>query len=139
MILLDTAGLYAVLNDREPAHEAAANALSAEAPPYLLSPFVLAELDYLLMDHSSGTAESRLLRDVAQRAYQLELFGPEDVAVALLVVERYADLNIGLADASIVVLAGRYDTNRVLTLDERHFRALRTTSGKKFTILPADA
>ena len=47
--------------------------------------------------------------------------------------------NIGLADASIVVLANRYDTDRVLTLDERHFRALRTLDGKPFTLLPADA
>ena len=46
---------------------------------------------------------------------------------------------IGLAEASIVVLAGRYGTERVLTLDERHFRALRTPAGERFTILPADA
>lgn len=51
----------------------------------------------------------------------------------------YRDLMIGLADASILVLAGRYRTNRILTLDERHFRALRTPRGEHFTLLPADA
>jgi hypothetical protein len=57
------------------------------------------------------------------------------------VIDAYAGLGIGLADASIVVLAGRHGADRVLTLDERHFRALRTPSSKPFTftILPADA
>jgi predicted nucleic acid-binding protein len=55
------------------------------------------------------------------------------------VVERYSDLRIGLADASIVVLAARYGTARVLTLDERHFRAMRPLQPDAFTILPADS
>jgi len=54
------------------------------------------------------------------------------------VIDRYRDLEIGLADASIVVLAGREQTDRVLTLDERHLRALRTLGGRPFVLLPAD-
>ncbi|PYQ58058.1 MAG: VapC toxin family PIN domain ribonuclease, partial [Acidobacteria bacterium] len=53
-------------------------------------------------------------------------------------IKVYHDLNIGLADASIVVLAKRYDTRDVLTLDERHFRTLRFRR-RAFRILPADA
>ena len=49
---------------------------------------------------------------------------------------RYQDQQIGVADASLVVLAGRYRTDRLLTLDHRHFRVIRTTSGKPFTVLP---
>jgi predicted nucleic acid-binding protein len=51
--------------------------------------------------------------------------------------ERHRDLGVGLAPASIVVLAGRYGTDRVLTLDERRFRALRTPDGRPFVLLPA--
>lgn len=54
-------------------------------------------------------------------------------------VERYADLHIGIADASIVVLAAKYGTTRVLTFDERHFLAMRPLHAAAFTILPADA
>lgn len=46
---------------------------------------------------------------------------------------------MGLADASLVVLAHRYGTDRLLTLDERHFRVLRTREGQPFRLLPADA
>lgn len=48
-------------------------------------------------------------------------------------------LGIGLADASIVALAARYETNRILTLDERHFRTLRPLRGRSFRLLPQDA
>jgi predicted nucleic acid-binding protein len=47
-------------------------------------------------------------------------------------------LGIGLADASIVVLAARHGVREVLTLDERHFRALRDTRVRAFRLLPAD-
>jgi predicted nucleic acid-binding protein len=139
LILLDTSGLYAALNDREPAHEATAKALDGEAPPFLLSPFVLAEIDYLLSQHAPRAVELSLLREVGSHAYELAPFAAADVATAADVVEGYRDHDIGIADASIVVLAGRHDTDRVLTLDEGHFRALRTPAGGRFTILPADA
>ena len=57
---------------------------------------------------------------------------PHDVTLAAGVMRRYANLAIGLADASIVVLAQRQGTRDVLTLDERHFRALRTLDGTPF-------
>jgi predicted nucleic acid-binding protein len=60
-----------------------------------------------------------------------------DVAAATEIVERYRDQELGLADASIVVLAERYGTTDVLTLDERHFRVLRTQDGRAFRLLPA--
>ena len=50
-----------------------------------------------------------------------------------------ADLGLGLADASIVVLAGRHQTVDVLTLDERHFRAISGPHDRPFRLLPADA
>ncbi len=139
MILLDTSGLFAALDLAEPRYHEARSALEREQQPYLLSPFVLAELDYLLLARGGPDIELALLDDVAGGAYELATFDAADVGAAVAVVRRYSDLKIGLADASIVVLAGRYTTNRVLTLDERHFRALRTPAGERFTILPADA
>ncbi|MFO8150101.1 MAG: hypothetical protein R6T93_07375 [Trueperaceae bacterium] len=59
-----------------------------------------------------------------------------DLVVVGDVVERYADLRIGVADASLVVLADRYATSRLLTLDGRRFDAIRTLGGAPFTLLP---
>jgi hypothetical protein len=84
-------------------------------------------------------AELQLLQEVAGGVYELASFGRADTGRAAEVAERYADLKLGLADASIIVLADRYRTTRLLTFDERHFRAVGPLSALAFTLLPADA
>ena len=139
MILLETSGLFSALVRNQRAHAAARAALEAADEPLVLSPFVLAELDYFFAREAGVATELAFLAEIAAGAYDLPQFLAPDVARAAEVIDRYRDLGIGLADASIVVLAERLGTDRVLTLDERHFRALRTSRGKAFTILPADA
>ena len=139
MIVLDTGGLYAALDANETLHGRGVAALVAATPPRVLSPFVLAELDYLIATRVGHQAQMALIDEVARGAYQLELFSSEDVGHARRIMERYADLRIGLADASVVVLANRHRTLDLLCTDERHFRVLRGTGGKPFRLLPFDA
>jgi predicted nucleic acid-binding protein len=138
VILLDTSGLLAALDAAQRLHEDAARSLVAASSPLLLSPFVLAELDYLLATRVGEHARTALLAEVADGAYDLQAFTADDVRLAHAVIEQHADLGISLADASIVVLAARYKTQDVLTLDERHFRVLQAHR-KPFRLLPADA
>ena len=138
MIVLDTSGLLAALDAEQRHHEPAREVLAADPGPLLLSPFVLAELDYLLMDRVGPRAELALLEEVAGGAYDLVPFSVDEVAAAAQLVGRYRELRIGLTDASIAVIAAAAKTTRLLTLDERHFRALRPLWGEAFTLLPAD-
>lgn len=139
MIVVDTGGLYAALDANEALHGRAVAALVASRPPRVISPFVLAELDYLIGNRVGHQAQLALSDEIARGAYQLELFSPEDVGDARRIMERYADLRIGLADASVVVLATRHRTLELLCTDERHFRALRGPGGKPFRLRPFDA
>jgi len=139
MIVLDTGGLYAALDANESLHGRAVAALAAARPPRLLSPFVLAELDYLIGTRVGHDAQLALADEVARGAYQLAPFTGDDVARARRIMERYADLRIGLADASVVVLAFEHKTFDLLCTDERHFRALRGPGGRPFRLLPQDA
>lgn len=134
MILLDSSGLLAAIDSSRRDHKAAAKALASAEPPLLLSPFVLAELDYFLATRIGQHAETALLEEVAAGAYQVEPFDKNDVAAALEVIRGYEDLDLGLADASILVLAERHDVVDVLTLDERHFRAVRRRDGRAFRL-----
>jgi predicted nucleic acid-binding protein len=138
LILLATSGLLAALDSAQRAHVESAAALSAARPPRLLSPFVLAELDYLLAARVGEAARASLLGEVVRGVYRLEPFSAEDIQAARAVIGRYADLAISLADASITVIAARHGIQDVLTLDERHFRVL-DANGKPFRLLPADA
>ena len=138
MILLDTSGLLAALAPDQAQHQACADVLRETDGPLVLSPFVLAELDYLLTKLAGVSAELELLAEVARGAYELAPFNADDVELASRVIERHRDLVVGLADASIVVLSERLHTRDILTLDQRHFRALRGARGRPFRLLPAD-
>lgn len=138
MILLDTSGLLAWIDADQRQHAEVVAAMKAATPPFLLSPFVLAELDYLLSTRVGRDAELALLAEVERGGFQLEPFPAADVGAARRVLERYQDLDVGLADASLLVLAERHDVWDVLTLDERHFRALRGARGKRFRLWPVD-
>ncbi|MCP9484553.1 MAG: PIN domain-containing protein [Gaiellaceae bacterium MAG52_C11] len=138
-LILDTSGLLAAMSAGERRHEAALSVIVAAVPPLVLSPFVLAELDYMITTREGIELSLSVLADVTAGAYEVAGFDADDVGAAAAVVEQYRDLGIGLADASLVVLAERYDTRRILTLDERHFRALRASDGSAFVLLPADA
>lgn len=138
MIILDTSGVYAFKDESADEHPAVRHAVESDPGPFILSPFVLAELDYLVTERLGQRVERELLEDVANGAYELADFGPDDVVTAMELIDRYADLRLGLSDASVVVLAARHRTTRLLTLDERDFRPVRPLYGNAFTLLPAD-
>lgn len=105
----------------------------------VVSPFVLAEVDYLISERDGRPDVAlRILREAARGVYHLEPFDAGDLYRAVGVIEHYTDQAIGLTDASNVVLAERHNTLDVLTLDERHFRVLLGPRGEPFRLLPAD-
>lgn len=139
MIILDTSGLLSAIDASQRHHAAALQALQAAPPPWLLSPFVLAELDYLLATRVTQAAERAFLAEVGRGVYRLETFDADDIAAAERLIGKHVDLHMDMADASLVVLAARYGIRDLLSLDERHFRAMRSPGGRPFRLLPADA
>jgi uncharacterized protein len=138
LIICDTGPLIAVYGRNQPVQSRVQRILTADPGPLVVSPFVLAQLDYMIVRDAGVGAELQVLADVGAGTYKLADFTEADIAHVASVVSRYRDMKVGLADASIVVLAARYQTTRVLTFNERHFRAMRPVYGDAFTILPAD-
>ncbi|MDP9343222.1 MAG: PIN domain-containing protein [Actinomycetota bacterium] len=138
-LIVDTGPLYAQADRRNPGREPVVDILLNERGPLVVSAFVAAETDYLITKRLGIDAEIAFLRDVAEGTYAVECLSSGELELAREVIEAYRDLTMGLADASMVVLARRYGTRRLLTFDERHFRAVRPLQGGSFTILPADA
>ena len=120
-------------------HERVAKAMEPRRGRLLLSPFALGELDYLLRNRLGPQAQARLLQRVAERMLELVSFDAQETALAARIVERFSDLRISLADASVVVLAHKHGVRDLLTLDQRDFRVLPGPGGEPFRILPADA
>lgn len=114
-IIVDTSGLISAVNDRSASHRetvALLDELGRTANTrFFISPFILAEVDYLLSDRERRPdIARRVLRDVADGRYRLETFDAEDMARAVEVIEQYSDQDIGVADASNAVLAERHGT-----------------------------
>ena len=85
---------------------------------------------------SASRSSCAVLGELASGAWDLPAFGVEDVTAAGGVIRRYSDQRLGVADASNVILAGRYATRSIVTLDRRHFDVVRPASGGRFRILP---
>ena len=137
MIVVDTSALIAFYNDSEPRHQQMSVTIRAAEVPLVVSPFVVAELDYLLTTRVGTDVAISVLHELGRGAYLIAPIDSDDINAAADVVERYRDQDIGVTDASLVVLAARYGTRTVLTLDRRHFEVLRPLDGGRFRLLPA--
>lgn len=135
-MIVDTSVLLAYLDDLERQHARCRVAIESADESLVLSPYVLAELDYLILSRYGVDAERTALTEIAGGAWELAAFDDDDLTTAITIIERYRDQEIGLADASLVVLAARYHTRTIATLDHRHFDALRPLTGGRFKVVP---
>lgn len=126
-LVADTGGLLRALAaspDGAPAfpdYERELKAASAVIVPAL----VLAEVDYFL--RAERAAMRRLVADVLDPAttYELENALPTDIARALAIDAKFAQLELGLVDGVVAAIAERRRVYRLLTTDRRDFAALR--------------
>jgi predicted nucleic acid-binding protein len=132
VITLDTSGLLAVVNRRDPDHQRSRVALLSDPGPYLVPAGILAEITYTLEQRLGLSIRDLFLEDLVSGAYAFDC-GADDLARIRHLVKQYADLPLGFADASVVACAER-NGGRVLTLDLRDFGVVARAS--KLTLLP---
>jgi predicted nucleic acid-binding protein len=137
-LIVDAGALYAQADADEPRHGAVVEVLRNERETLVTTELAVAEADYLILDRLGLSVELAFLEDLVEGTIVTECLTRSELAVARSVVQRYGDLQLGLADASLVVLADRFKTKRMLTFDERAFRVVAPLSGGSFTILPTD-
>lgn len=124
-LICDTGPLLAALDTADPDHERCARLLTDADEDLVVPTLVLAELDYWCGRRLSPEAWLIFLDDVLAGVYRVEPPTSIDLARCRELQERYADLSLGVVDASIVALAERLREPKVATLDQRHFRAVR--------------
>lgn len=138
MIVLDTSFVLALLDEDDGEHRRAADWYRASLRRYTTTPLVLAELDYLLHARATPAAVEAFHWEIRAGSLGVEWWSGLELQ-AVDIAERYRELGLGLVDASLVALAGRLETNRIATFDERHFRAVDPLGGGSFALLPIDA
>jgi predicted nucleic acid-binding protein len=138
-LVIDAAPLVALADAKEPQLEELLKIRNEEEGRLVLPAPVAAEVDYLLGVRFGEAARRAFLSDLAAQRYDVACLEPGDYQAVAELDARYSDLGLGLADCSIAVLAERYETRRLLSFDERHFRAVAPLQGGVFQLLPADA
>lgn len=137
-LIVDAGVLYAQADRSEPDHEAVAELLREDRGPLVTTELAVAEADYLILTRLGIDVELAFLDDLAEGTFVVECLNRAELGVARELAGRYRDLELGLADVSLVVLARRHRTRRIATFDERAFRAVTPLQGGTFTVLPAD-
>lgn len=135
-ILVDTSGLYALVDARDPRHGDVRAHVEGTVESLLLPVTVLPEADYLVAGRLGVRVEIALWRSVLAGEFGLEAFTAADLRRAVELIEQYSGSDIGLVDASIVAIAERLRIARILTLDHRHFGMIRPRHCPAFELVP---
>ncbi|MEU4574769.1 PIN domain-containing protein [Nonomuraea sp. NPDC023979] len=141
MIVVDTGPIVAaaISNDRK--HTACVRIferLYRERRDLLVPSFVVGEACYMLARLGSAKVEATFLRSLQQGGFTVVDLGPADLERIAVLVERYASLPLGAADASVVTVAERLHIAEVFTLDVRDFSVVRPAHASALSIVTPD-
>ncbi len=121
--------------DRSDENHARATVFLDTIAEILLPAPTLVELDWLGSSRRVPVTDS-VLKGIAEGSIRVAaLAGADYVRVRELCAE-YADLPLGLVDASVVAIAERLQHDTVATFDRRHFSVVRPRHTPSFTLVP---
>ena len=131
-LICDTGALLDYLVTGSPNHESFRTAIDGARTRYVPG-LVLAELDYFL--RGERNAMRTFVDDLSRGAFTHAPAEVDQLVRAMRIDREYADLRLGLVDASVVALAEELGVRRIATRDVRHFAAIRFTDGSAFELV----
>jgi uncharacterized protein len=134
LAVVDTGPLYAALDLDDDDHEASAEALHRPGLRLVIPTLVVAEVSYLAATRLGADVEATFIASLAG----LDVEAPpasEWTRIAEL-IRQYQSFPLGATDASVVALAERLQTPYVITLDRRHFHAVRPAHCEALQLSP---
>lgn len=134
-VVLDTSVVLATYDTSFVGHEQVSRWIDTLDDELVTTPLIVTELDHQLPRYGGKVAQQALWSDLERGAYNVRWWSTAMAETLVVARERPA---IGLADASLLALARLLGTDRIATLDLRHFRRARTVDGTPFILLPQD-
>jgi predicted nucleic acid-binding protein len=134
LAIVDAGPLYAAADSDDRDHAACLATLSRTDLRLVVAALAVAEATYFVGTRLGPGAERTFLEGLTE----LDVEGPgeEDFPRMAELVERYRDFPLGGTDASVVALAERLGAPAIVTLDRRHFAAIRPRHRDAFELLP---
>ena len=134
LALVDAGVLYAAADGDDADHEGCVDVLSRGELHLVVPALVIAEATYFVGRRLGASAERMFLRGLG--VLDVEAPSGEDLERMAQLVERYSDFPLGGTDASVIALAERLEAQTIVTLDRRHFGAVRPRHCEAFELLP---
>lgn len=138
MIIVDTGAFLALFSKRDTYHVIAQQAFRDLSEPLITTYPVITETSYLLAQLVNHTVQRNFLKAICQNAFEVFQIEQNHLERMVELMERYADLPMDLADASLVVLAEHLGHGRLLTVDRRDFSTYRWANTNPFQNLLFD-
>jgi uncharacterized protein len=136
-LVLDTSVLLAALDAADPDHPSCAQLIEETSENLVVPVLVLSELDYWCGERLTTDVWPAFLEDVLNGAYGVESTTQGDLERCRELQRTYADLNVGVVDASVLALAERLGEGKLATLDHRHFATMRPRHVRALELLPS--
>lgn len=133
-LLLDTGAFVALIDRDEKAHADCVAALESWTGPIATTEAVLTETLYLVGPR--WRAQKNALEFVLRGAFQLVPSSVKSLQRVAVLMERYRNVPMDFADATLVALGEELETDWVFTLDRRGFSTYRLVQRKPFQIIP---
>jgi hypothetical protein len=134
LAIVDAGPLYAAADSDDRDHAACLATLSRTDLRLVVAALVVAEATYFVGTRLGPKAERAFLEGIAE--FDVEGPGDGDFRRMAELVEQYQDFPLGGTDASVVALAERLGAPAIVTLDRRHFAAIRPRHRDAFELLP---
>ena len=135
-LVLDTGPILALLDAADPDHERCVSLVERTDEDLVVPGAVLVEVDYWVLKLLGHEAWAVFVDDIAHGGYRLESLDVRDLQRAAELEHAYADLDLGLVDASVIALCERLDEPKVATLDRRDFSVVRPRHCRALELLP---
>jgi predicted nucleic acid-binding protein len=137
MVIADTGFFLALANRRDQHHEVANQVIQTLRDPLVTTWPVMTETCHLLATRVGHVSLTRFLAAAHQGAFQVFTLRIDHLPQITTLMNKYRDLPMDLADASLVVLAGELGSGKILSTDTRDFRTYRWKNRHPFTNLLA--
>ncbi|MFR9753288.1 type II toxin-antitoxin system VapC family toxin [Nocardia sp. 004] len=133
-LIIDANVLVAVMNRKDKRHQEMSAFLAGRSDEFVITPYVVAEVTYLLQKYAGAQAEIQFMEAVRDGVFREE-FVAADTSRIIELMKQFASFPLGAADASLIAIAERLDVRDIASADG-HFRAIRTAGLEYVNVLP---
>jgi uncharacterized protein len=136
VIAIDTGVLLAAADSDDQDHHRCAQLLRDYHGQLAVPASVIVETSWQIERNLGPASEAGFLRLITTGEVEVIDLGLDDYRRCVELIETYADMGLGLVDASVITIAERFGITTIATLNRRDFTVVRPQHVEAFELIP---